>query len=108
MAAQAASETTKKAAEQARTAAGELADELALLKMQVEELTAELAGHGKQKAEAAARQMAATAREGYEKAAEGASAAYDETERLVTKRPATTLALAAGLGVLIGMALSRR
>ncbi len=108
MAARTATETAKETADQARTAAGELAAELALLKMQVEELTADLAGHGRKRAEAAARQMAATAREGYEKAAEGASTAVNETERLVTKRPTTALAVAAGLGVLIGMALARR
>lgn len=96
------------AARQAEAAGKELSDDLAMLRLQIEELTASLAGITKDKAEAGARHVAAAARDGYEKAADTAGTAYSEAERLASQRPVEAMGVAAGLGLLAGLLLARR
>ena len=103
-----AADVKDKAAEHARSAAEDLSEELAKLKTQIEELTTNMAGHARKKVESGVQNIGATAREGYDRAADTAESAYAEVERYTTKRPVEALGIAAGIGLLVGLFLARR
>ena len=103
-----AAEVKDKASEHARSAAEDLSEELAMLKMQIEELTTNIAGLARKKVETGAHHIGATAREGYDRAADTAETAYAEMERYTSKRPVEALGIAAGIGFLVGLFLTRR
>ncbi|NYS26549.1 DUF883 family protein [Rhodobacteraceae bacterium 2376] len=103
-----AADVKDKAAEHARSAAEDLSEDLAMLKMQIEELTTNMAGLASKKVEAGAHHIGATARDGYDKAADTAETAYAEVERYTSERPVEALGIAAGIGLLAGLFLARR
>ena len=110
-----AEKTADTAEAQADQAGSAIADELALLKMQIEDLSETLSGKARATADAAAetaseaaRRIAQRSEAGYEQAAAHAADAYAEAERFASERPVLALGLAAGAGVLAGLLLARR
>lgn len=92
-----------------------LSEEFARLREQFEELASTLTSQARSTAEAAAHTAGAAARRasrkaeaGYETAVDQAAEAYAEAERFAADRPAVTLGLAAGVGLLAGLMLARR
>lgn len=97
-----------KAAKHARAATNDLADDFSSLKAQLEDLTKSVAKMSAERVDGAARQIASTANAGYERAADTVVDAYSEAERFTAEKPAMALGMAAGLGLLAGMLLTRR
>ncbi len=99
----------------AENTASEISEQISALRARLEDLVDTLTETGEDRAKDVARHARSAARSaydhagrGYDVAADRAVEARDAAARLTSERPALALAVAAGLGVLVGIALFRR
>jgi ElaB/YqjD/DUF883 family membrane-anchored ribosome-binding protein len=95
--------------------AAELQDQIALLKRDIAELTATVAKYGREQSANLKAQAQAHLRNAKETGAERLSEAGDyaarkvaDTEDYVRENPATAVGIAAGIGFVVGLIMSRR
>lgn len=110
-----AADTAKAAADLGERGYSELTDQLAELKADLAELSAAVVKAGQNSASdavdgarKAGRKVAATASDKAGQAADQVELALHEAESFASKRPAIALGIAAGVGALLALAMTRR
>lgn len=110
-----ASETTSTARDVAELSYDELKEQLASLKADMAELSSAIVKAGQEAASDASdaarktgRKAASKASDAAERAADQVEVALHEAENFASKRPALALGIAAGVGALIALSVTRR